>query len=121
MYRFLATMLLYAMFLIASVWAFVHFRPTGALAWVLATLPGLTIVGQIVVFGMYLAEEKDEFVRTLQMQSMVLGIGATLAVTTVWGFLEAFVHVRHLDLILVYPLYCALAGISYGLVRLRYK
>jgi len=121
MWRFLATMLFYALFLILAVWVFVHFRPTGVLAWLLALLPGLAIVGQIAVFGMYLAEEKDEFVRNLQIQAMIWGVGATLALTTGWGFLESFVHLRHFDLVLIYPLYCALTGISYGLVRLRYR
>jgi hypothetical protein len=70
---------------------------------------------------MYLAEEKDEFMRNLQIQSMLWGIGATLAVTVVWGFLENFVHLHRMDLILVYPLYCILTGISYGLVKARYR
>jgi uncharacterized YccA/Bax inhibitor family protein len=119
--RFLFTMLLYTLFLVLAVWAFVHFRPTGPLAWLLAVLPALAIIGQLVVFGIYLAEEKDEFQRTIAVQSMLWGIGATLSVTVVWGFLENFVHVRHLDLILIYPLYCFLSGISFGLLQLRYK
>ena len=121
MRRFLVTMLLYALFLILAVWVFVHYRPTGPLAWLLAVLPALGIIGQIAAFGMYLAEEKDEFQKNLGVQSMIWGIGATLSVTVVWGFLENFVHLRHMDLILVYPLFCVLSGISYGLIQLRYR
>jgi uncharacterized YccA/Bax inhibitor family protein len=121
MRRFLVTMVLYALFLILAVWVFVHFRPTGPVAWLLAVLAALPIIGQIVAFGLYLGEEKDEFMRNLQIQSMLWGIGATLSVTVVWGFLESFVHLHRMDLILVYPLYCILTGISYGMLQLRYR
>ena len=121
MRRFSVTMLLYVLFLVLAVWFFVHRHPTGPMAWVLALLPSLAIIGQIVAFGLYLAEEKDEFQVAMGVKSMLWGIGGTLSVTVVWGFLEGFVHLRHLDLILVYPLYCILSGTAFGLLQLRYK
>jgi uncharacterized YccA/Bax inhibitor family protein len=119
--RFFVTMLLYTLFLVTAVLVFVHHHPTGPLAWLLALLPALAIIGQIAAFGLYLAEEKDEFQVAIGVQSMLWGIGGTLSVTVVWGFLEGFVHLRHLDLILVYPLYCILSGTAFGLLQLRYK
>jgi uncharacterized YccA/Bax inhibitor family protein len=121
MWRFSVTMLLYILFLVLAVWVFVHHHPTGPLAWLLALLPALAIIGQIAAFGLYLAEEKDEFQVAIGVQSMLWGIGGTLAVTVVWGFLESFVHLRHLNLILVYPLFCILCGIVSGLLHLRYR
>ncbi|HMD78340.1 MAG TPA: hypothetical protein VKG86_13315 [Terracidiphilus sp.] len=121
MWRFSVTMLLYILFLVLAVWVFVHHHPTGPLAWLLALLPALAIIGQIAAFGMYLAEEKDEFQVALGVKSMLWGIGGTLAVTVVWGFLENFVHLRHLDLILVYPLFCILSGLAFGLLYMRYR
>ena len=112
---------LYALFLVLAVWAFVHHRPTGQLAWLLAVLPALAIIGQIAAFGLYLREEKDEFQVALGVQSMLWGIGGTLSVTVVWGFLENFLQLRHLDLIWIYPIFCALSGIAYGLLHLRYR
>jgi hypothetical protein len=70
---------------------------------------------------MYLSEEKDEFMRNLQVQALLWGIGATLSVTVTWGFLENFVHLRHMDLYLVYPLYCVLSGLALGIQHMRYK
>jgi uncharacterized YccA/Bax inhibitor family protein len=119
--RFAIAMVLYAACLVLSIWLFVHHHPTGPLAWLLAVLPALPIIGQLAVFGMYLSEEKDEFMRNLQVQSLIWGIGATLTVTVVWGFLESFVHLRHLDLILVYPLYCGLSGIALAVQQMRYR
>ena len=121
LWRFLATMLLYIAFLVLAVWIFVHYHPAGPLAWLLAFLPALGIIAQIAAFGMYLSEEKDEFMRTVQMQSMVGGIGATLAATTIWGYMEKYVHAPHLDLIWLYLIFWGFAGISYGVVKLRYR
>jgi hypothetical protein len=121
LWRFLAPMLLYAVFLVLAIWMFVHYHPTGPLAWLLAFLPALGIIAQMVVFGLYLAEEKDEFMRNLQIQSMLWGIGATLSVTVAWGFFESFVLLQRMDLILVYPLYCVPSGFSLGLLQMRYK
>jgi hypothetical protein len=119
--RFLVTMLFYVLCIVISVWIFVHQRPTGVLAYALAVLPALPIVGMLAVFGLYLAEEKDEFQRTIFIQSMLWATGGTLAATTIWGFMENFVHVPHLRLILVFPLYCLFWGISAPLVMMRYK
>ncbi len=121
MWRLVITMALYIAFLVLATVVFVHYHPTGPLAWLLALLPGLGIIGQIAAFGMYLAEEKDEFQKNLGVQSMIWGIGATLSVTVVWGFLENFVHLRHLDLIWIYPIYCILSGFAYGLLQWRYR
>jgi hypothetical protein len=121
MRRFSVTMLLYVLFLVTAVWVFVHYHPTGPLAWLLAILPALAIIGQIVAFGLYLSEEKDEFQVAIGVQSMLWGIGGTLAVTVTWGFLEGFLQLRHLDLIWIYPIYCALSGIAFQVLQLRYK
>jgi multisubunit Na+/H+ antiporter MnhB subunit len=121
MWRLAITMALYIAFLVLAIVIFVHYRPTGPLAWLLAVLPALAIILQIAAFGMYLSEEKDEFMRNLQVQALLWGIGATLSVTVTWGFLENFVHLRHMDLYLVYPLYCVLSGLALGIQHMRYK
>ena|ERR1035441_7559484 len=121
MWRFSVSMLLYILFLVLAVWVFVHYRPTGPLAWLLAMLPALAIIGQISAFGLYLGEEKDELQVAIGVKSMLWGIGGTLSVTVTWGFLENFVHLPHLELMWVYPLFCMLSGLAFGLVQLRYK
>jgi hypothetical protein len=119
--RFLITMLAYVLCIVVSVWTFVHNRPTGILAYALAVLPALPVIGMLAVFGFYLAEEKDDFQRTIFVQSMLWATGARLAATTIWGFLENFVQVPHLGSILIFPLYCFFWGISSPLVMARYK
>jgi hypothetical protein len=120
-FRFIAVMLLYAAFLILAVWVFKHYHPTGGVAYLLAVLPSLPIIGGLAVVGIYLTEEKDEFQRTVLVQSMLWGIGATLAVTSVWGFLENFVPVWHFDLYLVFPLFWFFVGVISPLLKAKYK
>lgn len=120
-YRFMTLMLFYIVFLVAAVWTFGHHHLGGPAAYALAVLPALPVVGMLGVVGFYLAEEKDEFLRNMFVQSMVWGIGATLAVTTVWGFLELFVPVPHLQPYLVFPIYWAFAGVATALLKLRYR
>jgi|SRR5271165_3335554 len=121
LWRFLPTMGLYVAFLFTAVWVFSRYHPTGVLAYALAVLPALPIIGVIVVVGLYLSEEKDEFQRTVLIQSMIWGIGVTLAITTVWGFLEDFVNVPHMQPYLVFPIYCALSGIFTPILKARYR
>jgi|ERR1035441_2881006 hypothetical protein len=96
-------------------------HPHDVLAYLVAVLPALPIIGALVYTGIYLAEEKDEFQRNLLVQSLLGGTGGILAVTTTWSYLEDFAHAPHLDLVWVYPLFWVFAGISYGLVRARYR
>ena len=109
------------LFAVVAAVAFRYFHPTGIPAYLAAILPALPIVGAIVGTGLYLAEETDEFQRNLLVQSLLGGIGGTLAVTTTWGYLEDFAKAPRLDLILVYTLFWGLAGISYGVVWQRYR
>ena len=94
---------------------------SGALAYVLAVLPALPIMAALVVTGAYLTEEKDEFQRNLYIQSLLGGIAATLAMTTIWGFLEDFLLAPHLRLTWVYPLFWIFVGLAFPFVRLRYQ
>lgn len=98
-----------------------HGHVRGVPAYSLAVLAALPIVGALVGTGAYLAEEKDEFQRNLMVQALLGGIGATLAVTTIWGNLEDFVHVPHLDLIWIYPLFWIFVVAAFPVVWLRYR
>ncbi|MGA9062520.1 MAG: hypothetical protein WB341_12745 [Terracidiphilus sp.] len=121
LWRVGGTLLVYAAFLFLALWEFIHHHPTGIAAYALAILPAIPIVGMLFVYGLYLSEEKDEFLRAISVQSMLWSLGATLAATTVWGFLEDFVHVPHVQLAMVFPIYCCFWAITTPLVILRYR
>jgi hypothetical protein len=119
--RFIFLMLLYAVFGVLSTCGLLLWHPNGVLTWLLAILPAIPIGGAVVLTGWYMREEKDEFQSAVLVQSLLGGIGATLVVTTVWGFLENYAHFRRLDILMLWPLYLVFVGISYGIVKARYK
>ncbi len=89
-------------------------HPHGVIAYMVAVLPALPIIGALFYTGVYLSEEKDEFQRNMLVQSLLGGIGGTLALTTAWGYLEDFAKIQHLDPIWIYPVFWLFAAISYG-------
>jgi uncharacterized YccA/Bax inhibitor family protein len=119
--RFAAAMTFYILFLIVTVWTFHHGHPSGLLAYGLAVLPALPIIASLIVVGIYLREEKDEVVRAIFVETLLWGIGATLTVTTIWGFLENFAQVKHMDLFLVFPIFWVFVGMSSAMVNARYR
>src|SRR5208283_1965437 len=119
--RFGIAMLFYVLFLVGSVSVFARYHPAGPLAYVLAILPALPIVGMITVFGIYLGEEKDELQRAMGVQALLWSTGATLSLTTVWGFLENFTNVPHLQLMWIYPIFGVFFGIALPIINARYR
>lgn len=118
--RFFPTMALYLLLLPASIWIFQHAHPSVPAAYALALLPAAPILGVIVIVGLYL-QETDEFHRATLTQALLWGLAVTLAVTTVWGFLENFGKAPHEQAYLVFPLFCATAGLAMPLVIRRYR
>jgi hypothetical protein len=103
----------------AAAFSFWHLK--GLPAYFVAVLPALPILWLLVEMGRFLAAEKDEFQRNLLVQSLLGGIGGTLAITTIWGYLEDFARAPHLDLVYVYPIFWLFVCVSYPVVRLRYR
>ena len=93
----------------------------GVPAYLVAVLPALPVIATLIWTGVYLEEEKDEFQRNVLIQSLLGGIGATLSLTTAWGYLEDFTRVPHLHLTLVYAIFWVFTAISYPVVKARYR
>jgi hypothetical protein len=70
---------------------------TGPLAYLLALLPGLSVAGVFWAIGRLLIEEQDEYIRMLLVRQVLVATGFTLSVVTIWGFLENFGLVSHVD------------------------
>ena len=84
----------------------------GPQVWALALIPGLAMVGIFYAYGMLIIEQKDEFVRMLILRQLIIGTGIALSFAAVWGFLERFGLVDHIN-----PLYFAFAffiGLGFG-------
>jgi hypothetical protein len=111
--RFFTSMFLYVAFFLSSTWAIRELHPEGAGLFLLALLPAVPLLVVIGVMGLYLVEERDEFIRTRLVTAMMGGIGVLLAVLTVWGFLEDREVVAHFPTFLAFPLWCG----AFGLVQ----
>ncbi|KAF0179907.1 MAG: hypothetical protein IV086_13540 [Hyphomonadaceae bacterium] len=93
-----------------------QYEITGPLLWLLAVLPALPLLFIIYVLGRYLLET-DEYERAIQTRRMMAALGAMLAVCTVYGFMETFAAAPHLELFLVFPMFCVFWGLSCIFIR----
>ncbi|MEA3053061.1 MAG: hypothetical protein QOG72_1964 [Sphingomonadales bacterium] len=96
-YRVLGLSLAYAAALIGVSFVFRASHPGGPLAWLLALLPALPLVGIFAAMGRYLVEEGDEYLRALVVRQSLVATGFMLIVTTCWGFLQSFGQVPQVD------------------------
>ena len=95
--RVLLLSLLYAAFLFAAIYGFNHQLFKGVAAYAAAILPALPIVAIFAAIGRYLVDEQDEYVRMLMVRQTLWASGFALSVATIWGFLESFELVGHID------------------------
>lgn len=89
--------LLYAVFLVAATYGFKHGLLSGFAAYIAAILPALPIIGIFAAIGRYLVEESDEYQRMLLVRQTLWASAFALSMATIWGFLEAFAVVGHVD------------------------
>src|SRR5690348_14770238 len=88
LWRFFPTMLAYVVIVFAVSWLFDnHQEPAGPIAYALAVLPAIPIIGIIVIMGLYVVEDKDEFMRMRHVMALLIGMGLILSLTVAWGFL----------------------------------
>ena len=80
-----------------AVYGFKHQLLSGVVAYIVAVLPALPIIGIFFAMGRYLVEEQDEYVRMLMVRQTLWASGFALSVATIWGFLESFDVVGHID------------------------
>lgn len=69
----------------------------GPVVWILGLIPGLAVVGIFYAIAMLIIEQKDEFIRMLIVRQTLIGTAVALSISTVWGFLENFGLVAHVD------------------------
>jgi len=120
-YRLAPTMALYLLFTYISQWSFHHLHPTGVVVYLLAVLPALPLVGSLAIVGLYIAEETDEFERSILVQSMLWGLGVALSISTIWGSLEDFANAPHLSTFNIFLFFWIVMGISQPFIRRRYQ
>jgi hypothetical protein len=119
-FRILGFGLVYALLLVGALtvmrqpWA-----PRGGLAYLLAILPALPVIGMIWTIGRLMIECDDEYQRYLFVKQTLIATGLTLAIATAWGFLENFELAPHLPGYHVTVLWFAMIGVGGCIARWR--
>ena len=90
-------MTLYVVLLILANVLFDRGYAEGAIAWAVALLPTLPIIGVFVAIGRLLVELNDEYVRMLMTRQMLVATGFMLSIATAWGFFESVDLVPHVE------------------------
>ena len=111
-YRVLVLMIAYAVLLMSTIYLFKHRMLDGPLAFVAAVLPALPIIGMLASIGAYLVEETDEYLRMLMVRQTLWASAFSLSIATVWGFLENFGQVEHVESYVVAVLWFAGLGLG---------
>lgn len=119
--RFVPTMLAYVVIILGVGWLFENNPPQGAVKYLIALLPALPIVGVIIIVGRYLVEETDEFMRMRHVMALLFAMGITLSLCTMWGFLENYADVTHINAFFAFPLFCASWIVSAAVVAWWYR
>lgn len=70
---------------------------TGWPAYALAALPGIAFAAVFWIFVRLIVEERDEFFRMLYVRQMLVATGIALTAAAVWGFLETYLPVPHVE------------------------
>ena len=97
-----------------------HVAPS-LLAYAVAILPAIGVSGMFVSMGLYLREETDEFQRAMQIESSLWATGGVLVICAVWGFLEMFGLVPHMEAWVAVPVWALMLGLANVFTRRRYR
>lgn len=95
--RMVRLWLVYAAFLLVAIYMFKHQLLSGPVAYGVAVLPAIPIILVFATVGRYLTEESDEYLRMLMVRQTLWASGFALSLATIWGFLESFDLVDHVD------------------------
>ena len=88
--RLAVLMSIYLVTLFVAVYAFRHDLVSGPLAYPLAVLPAVPIIGVFWAVMRLLVEEPDEYLRMLFVRQALIATGFCLTVMTIWEFLQNF-------------------------------
>lgn len=110
--RFMPAMFGYVILLLLAVWYARQAQPTGAIAWLVAIAPALPLLLAIRAIFLLPREEDDEYLRERLYRTYALATGATLAICSVWGFLDMFGVVEHAELWIAFPIWAACMGLA---------
>ena len=112
-------MALYAALLYPVNWALHHGRaPSGYWLYAAAVLPAIPVLGAIWAMLRFLSEEEDEYKRFVRVQNFIWATGLSIAIMTVWGFLEDLAHIPPLPAMYPFLIFVVCVGLVQGVAEM---
>jgi hypothetical protein len=71
---------------------------SGAAIYAVAVIPAIAIMGFFWAIGRLIVETKDEYQRLLYVKAVLWTTTGCMALTSLWGFLEAYTHLGHIHI-----------------------
>jgi len=110
--RFGLAMTAYVLLVVAISWVWpIERLPDGA-RHAAALLPVIPIGVLIWAMGRVLIEQEDEYLRLLQAQTMLVATGLLLLFATAWGFLQEYADFPPFPVIILFPAWCLVWGLT---------
>jgi len=110
--RFLPAMIAYVVLIMAATAYAKQAEPSGPILFLLGLAPSLPVLLAIRAITLLPREEDDEYLRDRIYRSYTWASGATLAICTVWGFLDSFDAVPPVEMWVVFPIWAAAMGVA---------
>ncbi len=117
--RVLVTMSLYVVVLFAAVLIVKHTHLHGWLLYAIAVVPAVPILAMLGSMGVYLQEEKDEYLRLITMRSLLVGSAVLLMVLVVNDFLRTISGAAALPPFTSWVLFFVAFGVAQGVQTMR--
>lgn len=118
-WRFIGATLVYGLLITGATWVARNISLTPAALVALSILPAIGIAAALIVTGLYLIEETDEYVRRRQAVAMLVSIGFLLTLSTALGFLQQRNVLGAVDLLWAFPVWCVIWSITQCWMAIR--
>jgi putative oxidoreductase len=94
--------------------AFDDMRPRGA--WGFSLAVAAPVIGHLWAYLVWM-RDSDEFMRALTAKRFIMATGVTLAIASIWGFMELYAKAPHVSAAMVYPLLWLCFGLVSPFIR----
>jgi hypothetical protein len=110
--RVMVTMVFYLAVLFAAMYLVKHTHLHGWVLYTISLVPALPLLAMLGALGIYLTEEKDEYVRLMTMRSLLAGTAALLATLVVNDFLRSISGAGALPVFTSWVLFFVVFGVA---------
>lgn len=110
--RMMLVMIVYVAGVFFAEFLFDRYALSGVVAFVVALVPALGILGFIWAIGRYVLEEQDEYIQMREIQKFLIATGFMMVIITIYGFLEQYNLVPHIPAYFAFVVWCAGLGVA---------